>query len=434
TARLRAQQAGSVFADQFNASVMANSGKSARASASVFEESGREADLMAAKVAALRAELNPLAAAQDRVNAEMAEYAALAARGAISADELAQAQAMARGRLAANQNAYKGVNQFNTGNIAAQFQDIAVTSAMGMSPLQIALQQGTQLSAVLGPMGAAGAAKSLGSALLSIVNPTSLIVLGIVGATAATVQWFAKGREGAKTMDDAIKLHSENLKLLKEEYGDLGEAVKSVGSIGGQAFTSAQVRGNQTMLDAMLRDKAGPFLEQLSGTSWTQSLFGNGGGIAGLRDLPGGQAQFVAPIDALIKSAREGKTDLASFGDEVERLFQKLLPAASNPTALRNTADAILMLGENAFSVTGKFAPFADAINRLKVEAADGAPDVYQFNQEIERIGQTNGLQKLADEAIIAGKEIVDLARQAEELEKILARILPVDPRQYLFQ
>ncbi|WP_287302113.1 phage tail length tape measure family protein [Mesorhizobium sp.] len=423
TARLRAQQAGSVFADQFNASVMTNSGKSARASASVFEESGREADLMAAKVAALRAELNPLAAAQDRVNAEMAEYAALAARGAISADELAQAQAMARGRSAANQNAYKGVNQFSTGNIAAQFQDIAVTSAMGMSPLQIALQQGTQLSAVLGPMGAAGAAKSLGSALLSIVNPTSLIVLGIVGATAATVQWFAKGREGAKTMDDAIKLHSENLKLLKEEYGDLGEAVKSVGSIGGQAFTSAQVRGNQAILDAMLRDKAGPFLEQLSGTSWTQSLFGNGGGIAGLRDLPGGQAQFAAPIDALIKSAREGKTDLASFDDEVERLFQKLLPAASDPTALRNTADAILLLGDNAFSVTGKFAPFADAINRLKVEAADGAPEVYQFNQEIERIGQTNGLQKLADEAIIAGKEIVDLARQAEELEKILARV-----------
>ncbi|WP_287083822.1 phage tail length tape measure family protein [Mesorhizobium sp.] len=338
----------------------------------------------------------------------------------------AAAAAASRVSVAANQNRVQPALQqgnFNSANVAAQFQDIAVTSAMGMSPLQIALQQGTQLSAVLGPMGAAGAARSLGSALLSIVNPTSLIVLGLVGATAATIQWFTKGREGAKTMDDAIKLHSENLKLLKEEYGDLGEAVKGVGSIGGQAFTSAQVRGNQAMLDAMLRDKAGPFLEQLSGTSWTQSLFGNGGGIAGLRDHPGQQGQFAGPVEALIKSAREGKTDLATFNDEVERLFESLLPGSTNPMALRNTADAILLLGDNAFSVTGKFAPFADAINRLKVEAADGAPDVYQFNQEIERIGQTRGLQKLADEAIIAGKEIVDLARQAEELEKILARI-----------
>ncbi|RWJ14357.1 MAG: hypothetical protein EOR24_00965 [Mesorhizobium sp.] len=205
----------------------------------------------------------------------------------------AAAAAASRVSVAANQNRVQPALQqgnFNSANVAAQFQDIAVTSAMGMSPLQIALQQGTQLSAVLGPMGAAGAARSLGSALLSIVNPTSLIVLGLVGATAATIQWFTKGREGAKTMDDAIKLHSENLKLLKEEYGDLGEAVKGVGSIGGQAFTSAQVRGNQAMLDAMLRDKAGPFLEQLSGTSWTQSLFGNGGGIAGLRDHPGHKA------------------------------------------------------------------------------------------------------------------------------------------------
>ena len=43
-------------------------------------------------------------------------------------------------------------NRFNTGNIAAQFQDIGVTAAMGMNPLQIALQQGTQLSAILNSM------------------------------------------------------------------------------------------------------------------------------------------------------------------------------------------------------------------------------------------------------------------------------------------
>lgn len=72
---------------------------SARDSAAVFEQAAREAEAFDASVAALRAQLDPLGAATQKLNAELASYADMAARGAITSDELAQAQALARQRF-----------------------------------------------------------------------------------------------------------------------------------------------------------------------------------------------------------------------------------------------------------------------------------------------------------------------------------------------
>ncbi|MER9471095.1 hypothetical protein [Mesorhizobium sp. M0520] len=429
-AQLRAQQAGALFADQFNSSVMANSGKSARASASVFEESGRESDLMASKVAALRAELNPLAAAQDRVNAEMAEYAALAAKGAISADELSRAQQLARGRMTANQNG-SGANNFAAFNAASQFQDIAITSAMGQSIPTIALQQGTQLGMAMqmavGDNGAAGGVKVLGSALLGLFSPINLLAIGITGVAAASIQYFMKGRDGAKSMAEATKLHSDTLKLLKEQYGDLAEVIKTVGTVGGQAFTAADVRANQAMLNTMIRSQGSEMVGGMTGGMLTGYL-SDANPLTSLLDrqkmggVQGGD--FAGPITSLIESARQGHTDIPRFEKDVESLFKTL---ATRPGAdvdmLANTRDSVLALGEAAFEVKGKFEPFQQVINRFQIEVAENHPNLSRFNADIEAIGATQGITKLADEVISLGKDFVETARQAQELKAILDRI-----------
>ncbi|RWP64985.1 MAG: hypothetical protein EOR08_08395 [Mesorhizobium sp.] len=343
---------------------MTNSGKSARASASVFEESGREADLMAAKVAALRAELNPLAAAQDRVNAEIAEYAALAARGAISADELAQAQAMARGRSAANQNAYRGVNQFNTGNIAAQFQDIAVTSAMGMSPLQIALQQGTQLSAVLGPMGAAGAAKTLGAALVSIVNPASLVVLGLVGATAAAIQYFSSTKSEAKTTDDLLKAHKASITGLRDVWGEAADAKSRYGreSIGSAAFG---IESSISDLTKRLREANAP------------TTFGKGA------------------ISAAILGAVEDNRDLVGMSGR-------------------------------EFRESSLFKTLQIDFEALQAATIKGEPGVLRVIRNLEGIGQTSGnagIKAIVTDAVAALEPFRQLAEAIQEARRELDRL-----------
>src|SRR6185369_7076579 len=68
----------------------------------------------------------------------------------------------------ANQNNQGGLARFGSLNATSQFQDIAITAAMGQSPLTIALQQGTQLGMALeqqlGDKGAKGLLRGLGSA------------------------------------------------------------------------------------------------------------------------------------------------------------------------------------------------------------------------------------------------------------------------------
>ena len=87
---------------------------------------------------------------------------------------------------AVNQSA--GAMKANVGNIAAQFQDIGVTAAMGMNPLLIALQQGTQLSAVFAQTGG-NAFKTIAAAIMQVVSPTALLTIGIVALVAAMVQF-----------------------------------------------------------------------------------------------------------------------------------------------------------------------------------------------------------------------------------------------------
>jgi hypothetical protein len=225
-AQLKATQIGANFQSDLNASLGVGSfgGGSARASASVFEEAGREADQMASKVAALRAELNPVAAAQDRLNAELAEFNNLAAKGAISAEELAAAQTMARSRAAANQG---GLNRFGAMNATSQLQDIAITSAMGQSPMTIALQQGTQLGMAMqmsGVQGGAGLVKSLSTAFTGLLTETNLVAIGLTAVAAIAIQFGSKLFDGFKSAEEKAREFNKLLSDQKEIIQSLGPA------------------------------------------------------------------------------------------------------------------------------------------------------------------------------------------------------------------
>lgn len=80
-----------------------------------------------------------------------------------------------------------GAMKANTGNIAAQFQDIGVTAAMGMNPLIIGLQQGTQLSAVFAQSGQSMGAVIAG-AFRQIASAQAIMTIGLVAGVAALLQ------------------------------------------------------------------------------------------------------------------------------------------------------------------------------------------------------------------------------------------------------
>lgn len=117
--------------------------------------------------------------------------------------------------------------RFETANLAAQFQDIAVQLQGGQSPFTIALQQGTQISQVLGQRGATGVVGLLGSAFGSLLSPVSLATIGIIALGGAAVQYGAKAIGVVDDLDERVKRHAELVKSLKDAYGEAGKGIET---------------------------------------------------------------------------------------------------------------------------------------------------------------------------------------------------------------
>ncbi len=108
----------------------------------------------------LRAKYNPVFAVLQRYKAAKTEIRTANAMGALSVDEMTAALSRERQAALASIDAIKGRNRaladtpaahggahaFDSANLGYQFQDIAVTAAMGMNPLMIGLQQGMQVA------------------------------------------------------------------------------------------------------------------------------------------------------------------------------------------------------------------------------------------------------------------------------------------------
>ena len=128
-----------------------------------------------------------------------------------------------------------GVNRFNTANIAAQFQDIGVTAAMGMNPMTIALQQGTQLSAILNNMG--DPIKGLAQAFSQLINPVALLSIGITGLIAGIIQmidWSSVWKTTSGLLADGLDWLADNIDLVTVALGTFAalQVVTHLGAIG----------------------------------------------------------------------------------------------------------------------------------------------------------------------------------------------------------
>ncbi len=149
-----------------------------------------------------------LASASGRMNSS--QIAAMAQNmGAVTRESNAAARALAAQSLAAQKAASSAkahaaaVNdnyakmRSNTqrfggsmSGLAAQAQDVAVTAAMGMNPLIIALQQGTQIAGQMEMAMASGATATgvFAQAFRSLLSPISLAAIALTAVAAAALQ------------------------------------------------------------------------------------------------------------------------------------------------------------------------------------------------------------------------------------------------------
>ncbi|QCL81191.1 hypothetical protein CFBP5877_18795 [Agrobacterium tumefaciens] len=292
----------------------------------------------------LRAKYNPLYAVIMQYKQAQLEIRSAHTAGALSADEMTAALDRSRRSTLASIDAIKGRNKaiadtpvaanvntgvrgFETANIAAQLQDIGVTTAMGMSPLQIALQQGTQLSAIIGGM--QNPIRGLAAAFMSVVSPVSLVTIGVIAAGTAAIQYFSTfGSEGEKSK----KLLEEQAELVGNVVRQWGEAVPAL-----KAYSDAL----QSAKDAQELLKA---TDQTAGQQWeiarkqVVDLNIEFADLMTMLQSAGLEAESLKGLqrswDGVTDSIRKGKTDTEAMNSVQQSLASALqstgIPAVGN--------------------------------------------------------------------------------------------------------
>jgi gas vesicle protein len=282
-----------------------------------------------------------------------------AARTQINATSQAvDQQAVAMNRLAAANDNAAG----STGNIAAQFQDIGVTAAMGMNPLMIALQQGTQLSSVLNTM--QNPLRGLASAFVSIINPVSLLTIGFVAASAAAIQFFTSSADEAEEAASALEEHDKWLDTILQGYDSVREAAQRAGDEARklpQAEVNLALSGDVVEKQEAYAEALAAVRQQILATNTTQET------LMSLM-LEGGQAAL-AQRDALLEiqsAAQAANPDLDGLALSLKAFIQ------NNPdSVLRNIADAMLANVEAARAAEAALSEAGTAASNLGLELQD---------------------------------------------------------------
>lgn len=278
-----------------------------------------------------------------------------------------RAAAASRGLAGANDN-----TRFATANLAAQFQDIAVTAQMGMSPIQIALQQGTQLSAVLNTM--QSPIRGLAGALASVINPVSLLTIGFVALGAAAVQWFTSAKDGAEDAETALERHRKWLDDLLRGYGDLAKAARAAGEAaaalpqgiveielarGIQAQEAERARINAEI--AAARAEIRTLVSELSSPSAPLAFRMNRDELEALRD------QF-AMLRNIALDAKSTKQELEAAGRAAAGIA-----SSAESQVVKDMADAYYRLTLQIIELGARSAETEAAMKGLRPESWSGA-------------------------------------------------------------
>lgn len=248
-----------------------------------------EADIAAygAELDNLRAKFNPLFAAERAHAASLVAINDAFHVGAIDADEFKAAVDRQEasfnaqvGAINSSETAMRRYNSqakgssFQTANLAAQINDIAVQMQSGQNPFQIALQQGTQINQVIGQQGAKGAVSALGAAFKSLINPVSLATIGIIGFGGLAIQSFSSLLPKVETATQALKRHQDEIAQIVQGYDKAQKAADDYFKHAGQAPQGA-VQSNLLDQAKKLTKEAADFTSYASKLGPALSASGN---------------------------------------------------------------------------------------------------------------------------------------------------------------
>lgn len=293
-----------------------------------------------------------------------------------------------------------------TGNLAAQFNDIAVTLASGQSPFTIALQQGTQISQVLNSLGTGGGVKAtlgaIAGGFAQMINPISLVTIGVIALGGAAIQWLSSLGGELPKVNDILKEHDRLVKELGPAYE---AALKGQDDYvaGSREFAKAMLAANAAIAQATI-------LRAAQGTIGARGGLASGGGTSGLTQIlssgaaiePARKAiqDFIDSVDAgkpKVQDFQNAIGDLVSTGAITQDTFNKITGV------MKELIDVQSQLGASAQNLTTAQAAYAE------LQTAIAAIDSKEARDQLET---------LAEKAVDTGLKSKDIQLALEDLSR----------------
>ena len=331
----------------------------------------------AAAVDQLRAKYNPLYAASAQYEGTLREIAEAERLGAISAVQASAARKDAASTLAhastmmTKYGSAMKVAGHQAQNATYQIQDVFVTAEMGMSPMRIALQQGSQLSMVLNDMsrsagGAKGVISGLGAAVGGMLNPVSLATMGVIAGGAALYQWASSASDASEEAERLTEKH----KQLTETQRTLNDTVRGM---------RLGVSSDELIAMDLLAAKGAEIAKQKEKIA----------GMEGSRmymDVIGGERQALEALQKEKAALQDQLSTIKSLQDAKERLI----------ASTRTLADDERTVGEG-MQLTGRQL----AENELTAELLrQGISASAIAGLDLSRVDMTSGISSASAEAL----------------------------------
>ncbi|RMD93360.1 MAG: hypothetical protein D6811_05140 [Alphaproteobacteria bacterium] len=342
-------------------------------------------------------------------------------------------------------------------NLTAQFNDIGQMLMAGQSPLMLAVQQGTQISQVLGPMGAKGAVQALGQAFLGLLSPVNLVTLGVIAGGASLVQWLMQSREETESLADRMdhlgatldaiardaKIAAQPIDDLRKKYGDLADEIQRAAQESARFRIAEALAQVQSVADD-LRGKVADASELMMSIAQVQ---------ADLERVQADPSSVVAP-ERTMRTLRDTIADLeADLTDmlgtlgltrqqvlDLELGFRNLA-SASSLEEVTSAANFLLLVIDGAYQSVGKIPPEMASIRDALVEvlqkaglavtafddmaggAGRAADEAARLARNMAVAGEVYWRSRFSGEEAVMGQELVPTRLSQEQIDAALGRL-----------
>lgn len=356
----------------------------ARLDAPAANNNGRAADIAAygQELDRLRAKFNPVFAVISSYRERLAEIREANRIGAISTDEMTAAIQRQRQAALASIDVLKGRNtavrpggaannNFASTNSMYQFQDIVMTAMMGMNPVMIGAQQGSQLAGAYAGMSVKEAGAAALGGIAGLVSPISLVTIGLTTATAAAIQFFMTSSSQGKTASEVIEAQAGLVKELAAAWGVATNEAKT--------YTEAQKIIAQTNASAGLVETQ---KQQQKAFDTLNAKFFDFGVGKQYNAIPGFAEQFGKAFSDLEDSIKNGRADVDGFVESIKRIDD------ANP-GFAKVGNEFIKLAEDLYKLNGEAKKTVDIMAQIALQGSRLDPlGVFDAGKQQQRLAE----------------------------------------------